>query len=259
MAANSFSLRDWCGMVAGVCWGLILSRFFASDDMTGPWLVILFGPPVVLLISSARPILSWQLPIVIAVGAGTFLNRAQQDSAGLALMEAALMWLVCSFLSSPWALIFHYRARRRVGEQQGVKAPAAAYVAVGLLLLFSSALTLLGFAATVYPIVSTDAPARLFPIYGLVMATAGIGLCAVSSRIAQRLEVPTPVRAILELIMIPGVLLGIAGIVAHFGWLDTSGSTSGDGGMSCILVGLEALGAMIWMTIADRRARASLT
>ena len=42
---STFSLRDWFGIVAGVCWGLALSRFFAADDMTGPWLVILFGPP----------------------------------------------------------------------------------------------------------------------------------------------------------------------------------------------------------------------
>ena len=44
---STFSLRDWFGIVAGVCWGLALSRFFAADDMTGPWLVILFGPPLV--------------------------------------------------------------------------------------------------------------------------------------------------------------------------------------------------------------------
>src|SRR5215472_18598714 len=100
--ANPFSVRDWLGLVGGIGWGLILSRFFSSDGMTGPWLVILFGPPVVLLISSARPLLSWQLPIVTAVIAAVFMNRNVDDSSIGALADAALWWFLCSVLSWPW-------------------------------------------------------------------------------------------------------------------------------------------------------------
>jgi hypothetical protein len=255
-SANSFSLRDWMGLVAGICWGLILSRFFDSDDMTGPWLVILFGPPLVLLISSERPILSWQLPIVTAIVAGTFVQRAPEDSAGLALLEAALMWLVCSVFSLPWALIFHYRARR-LGKQTDVGAVSASYVGLGLLVFFTCALTLLGFAATVYPITSADGQGRRLPLYGLLMATGGIVLSIVSARTAQKLEVHKPVRAILDLIMIPGILVGVAELVACLGWFDAPGSIPMAERVSGILVGLEALGAMIWMTRADRRAQNS--
>src|SRR5215469_7740401 len=101
--ANPFSVRDWLGLVGGIGWGLILSRFFSSDDVTGPWLLILFGPPVVLLISSARPLLSWQLPILTAVIAAAFMNPTMDDSASGALTDAALLWFLCSLLSSPWA------------------------------------------------------------------------------------------------------------------------------------------------------------
>jgi hypothetical protein len=243
-------------MVAGICWGLILSRFFSSDDMTGPWLLILFGPPVVLLISPARPILSWQLPIVTAIIAGLCVNRASEDSAGLGPVEAGAMWLMCSVFSLPWALIFHYRSRR-LGKQPDVGAVSASYVGMGLLVFFTCALTLLGFAATVYPITSADGQGRPLPLYGLLMATTGIGLSIVSAQTAQKLEVHKPVRAILELIMIPGILVGVAELVNCFGWFDAPGSIPKAEEVSGIVVGLEALGAMIWMTRADRRAEIS--
>jgi hypothetical protein len=247
-AGNSFTLRDWFGLVGGVCWGLILSRFFASDDMTGPWLLILFGPPVVLLISSARPILSWQLPIVTAIVAGVCVNRASEDSAGFAPVEAGAMWLLCSVFSSPWALIFQQRSRRRAERRDAETFPAA-YVGVGLLLFFTCALTLLRFAATMEPTAFGESEKHPLPLYGVVMATAGIGLSIVSAQIAQKLEVHKPVRAILELIMIPGIVFG----VACFGWLDDPGWNPVAHEISGVAVGLEALGAMIWMTRADRR------
>jgi len=104
-------VRDWFGVAGGFCWGLALSRFFSSDGMTGLWLVILFGPPVVLLISSAHPFLSWQLPIVTAVIGAAFMNRNVDDSSIGTLADAALWWFLCSLLSWPWALMLHHRSR----------------------------------------------------------------------------------------------------------------------------------------------------
>ncbi len=243
---------DWFGIVAGVCWGLALSRFFAADDMTGPWLVILFGPPLVLLISSTRPILSWQLPIVIAVVAAAFMNRTSDDSAGGAWAEAALLWFICSLLSLPWALIFRYRARH---VRQPERAPwmALAYIGIVLLVFACCAMTLLGIAATVYSTDASDAQNQPFPIYGFLAATAGIVLSFVTERTARRLEIQRPVRGVFELLMIPGVLVGIAEIVDLFFWPKPSGSSLHYGVFGGILVGMEALAAMIWLTRADRR------
>jgi hypothetical protein len=75
---QTFSLRDWFGLIAGISWGLVLGRVFGPEDMTGPWLVILLGPPVVLLIAPARPILGWQVPVLVAVISSAFMNRARK-------------------------------------------------------------------------------------------------------------------------------------------------------------------------------------
>lgn len=251
----SFSVRDWVGLIAGVCVGLGLSRFFASDDMAGPWLVILLGPPLVLLISSSRPILMWQVPVVTAAIAGAFMSRSPDDSMGGGLAEAVLFWFLCSLLSSPWALIFHYRARR-FRQLNRTPALSAVYLGMVVLVFACCALTFLGFVATVYPIRGGDKPNDAFPVYGLLMATAGIGLSLVAELVARKLEVQKPVRGVLELLMIPGVLVGIAGIVDMFFWHDPSvprSSASYIENICGILVGTEALAAMIWLVRLERR------
>jgi hypothetical protein len=250
-ARQPFSPRDWFGLVAGVCVGLVLSRFFASDDMTGPWLVILLGPPIILLISSTRPILSWQVPIVTAVTAAALENRSAEDSTAGVIPTAVLFWFMCSLLSSPWALIFYHRARRfRRLEKPPVL--SIAYVGMVVLVFVCCALTFLGFVATVYPI-GNDAQNRAFLFYGVLMVTGGIVLSLVTERIARKLEVHKPVRAVFELLMIPGVVLGIAEIVDVF-WSKFSGERSSvDGSTWCgIFVGLEALATMIYLVHLER-------
>ena len=252
-----FTQREWLGLIAGVCWGLVLSRFFAADDMTGPWLVILFGPPLVLLISPARPLLSWQLPIVTAAVAGTFMNRTTDDSAGGALAETALVWLLCSLLSSPWALMFRYRSRRfrQLGKTPGIP---IAYVGMVLLVFLCCGLTFLGFVAPMFW-TADDARNRMMPFYGLLAATAGIGLSLVTERLARKLEIQKPVRGVFELLMIPGVIFGIAvviGAIVHLFWLKSWDPPTPPGIMFCgTLVGTEALATMLWLTRLDRRER----
>jgi hypothetical protein len=252
-----FTQREWLGLIAGVCWGLVLSRFFAADDMTGPWLVILFGPPLVLLISPARPLLSWQLPIVTAAVAGTFMNRTTDDSAGGALAETTLVWFLCSVLSSPWALMFRYRSQRI--RQQG-KTPGIPIVYVGMVLLvfLCCGLTFFGFVAPMYRTDADDARNRMMPFYGLLAATAGIALSLVTERVARKLEIQKPVRGVFELLMIPGVIFGIAvgiGAIVDPIWLKSEPPTP-PGILFCgIAVGIETLAAMVWWTRLDRRER----
>jgi hypothetical protein len=251
-ARQPFSTRDWFGLVAGVCVGLVLSRFFASDDMTGPWLVILLGPPIVLLISSTRPILSWQVPIVTAATAAALMNRSPEDSTAGIIPTAVLFWFICSLLSSPWALIFYYRARR-FRRLEKPPAISIAYVGMVVLVFVCCALTFLGFAATVYPI-GNDAQNRGFPFYGVLAVTGGIALSIVTERVARRLEVHKPVRAVFEVLMIPGVVLGVAEIVDVL-WSKFPGQRSSvDASTWCgIFVGLEALAAMIYLVRLERR------
>jgi hypothetical protein len=253
-----FTQREWWGLIAGVCWGLVLSRFFAADDMTGPWLVILFGPPLVLLISPARPLLSWQLPIMTAAVAGAFMNRTTDDSAGGALAETALVWFLCSLLSSPWALIFRYRSRRfrQLGTTPGIP---IAYIGMVLLVFLCCGLTFLGFVAPMYWTDADDARNRMMPFYGLLAATAGIALSLVTERLARKLEIQKPVRGVFEVLMIPGVIFGVAvgiGEIVQVFWLKSSEPPTPRGILFCgILVGLEALAAMVWWTRLDRRER----
>jgi hypothetical protein len=255
-AKSSFSVRDWFGLVAGVCVGLVLSRYFASDDMTGPWLVILLGPPVVLLISSSRPILSWQIPIVTAAVAGALTSRTSDDSLGGALAEAVLSWLICSLLSSPWVLIFHYRARRFRQLRRTPRIPIA-YVGMVVLVFVCCAITFLGCVATIYPIGGGDKPNEVSPLYGVLIVTAGIALSLATELVARKLEVQKPVRGVFELLMIPGVVFGIAGIVGMF-WHDPSVPPSSSAyieNVCIILVGMEAFAAMIWLVRLERRAQ----
>jgi len=254
-ATQPFSVRDWLALATGVSVGLVLSRFFASDDMTGPWLVILLGPPPVLLISSSRPILMWQVPVVTAAMAGAFMSRSPDDSMGGALAEAVLSWFVCSLLSSPWALIFHYRERRfrQLNRTPGV---SIGYVGMVVLVFVCCALTFFGFVATVHPVGGGDKPNAAFPLYGVLIVTAGTGISLATELMARKLEVQKPVRGVFELLMIPGVLLGIAGIVDLFFWHDPSvprSSASYIENLCNILVGMEALGAMIWLVRLERR------
>ena len=79
---NSTNSRTWLGIIVGVAWGLFLGSFFKSEDMTGPWLLVLLGPPVVLLVSPKTPILSWQTPLVTAVLYGSILTRSRGDTRG---------------------------------------------------------------------------------------------------------------------------------------------------------------------------------
>jgi len=253
-----FTQRECLGLVAGVCWGLVLSRLSATGDMTFPWLVILFGPPVVFLISPARPLLSWQLPIVTAAIAGAFMNGTTDDFAGGALAETVLVWFLCSVLSSPWALMFHHRFQRfqKLGMTPGIP---IAYVGMVLLVFVCCGLTFFGFVAPMCWTDADEARNRMMPFYGLLAATAGIGLSLVTERLARKLEIHKLVRGVFELLMIPGVVVGTAfviGEIVQLFWSKSSEPPTPPGILFCgILVGMEALATMLWLTRLDRRER----
>src|SRR5579863_10396603 len=183
---RTFSVRDWFGLTVGISWGIVLGRFFHAGDMLGPWLVVLLGPPVMLLMSPARPIVGWQVPILAAVASSALLYRDPRNGAGSDFLEAGITWLMCSFFSSPWALIFHHRAKR--ANQQTMKQASASYVGLGFLVFLSCALTLVGCAGTLYPVNLSDPGARAIPFYCFLMATAGVGLSVVSFQIARKLD-----------------------------------------------------------------------
>lgn len=256
-ANKSFAVRDWFGLTVGICWGLVLGHFFASEDMTGPWLAILFGPPLVLLIAPARPILSWQLPIAVAVLSGAFLNRAPEDTAGTVFLEAVGTWLMCSVFSSPWALIFYYRSRRLSAE--GASADATVnYVGVGLLVFLACAVTVVGFAGLMYSESFGHSGSSLRPLDDVLVVTAGIALCVISEFGARRLKIQHAVRASLELVLLLGALVGITEIldvIVEVRSADPAMATSSVTVLCFFVAGGEALAVLIWLTLLGRKDR----
>jgi len=258
VSANSFSLRDWFGLIVGVSWGLVLSRFFGSDTMTGPWLLVLLGPPLVLLIAPSHPILGWQLPIVTASLSGAFQARNPGETSGMVFVESAMLWAACSFFSSPWALIFHHRAKRASGQTN--TGTLAAYAGVALLTFLVCALLVVGFALTLYPGDFADPRDRAIPFYGLFVVTAGMALSVVTDLVARGLKIHRPVRAIFELPMVVGAILGITELVVDYFERkpDSYNATSPDGGLCCAIAGLEALAGLIWLIRLERRERRAI-
>lgn len=193
---KSFSLRNWAGLITGISWGLVLSHFFASGDMRGPWLVILFGPPLVLLISPAKPILSWQVPVITAVVASSLTNRKPQGTLSMAFQEAATTWFICSLFSLPWYLIFHSRAQRVRARPETTRQPGP-FVGIGVLVFAACALTILGYALALMPD-SGNPGKQSAQFYGFLMATLGAGLSVVCYKWARKLGIAKGVSKILE-------------------------------------------------------------
>lgn len=255
-AENSFSLRDWSALVVGICWGAVLARFFASGDMTGPWLVILFGPPLALLIAPARSLLGWQVPICAAVIVGTLGYRDPAETAGMVAGEALATWLLCSILSLPWVLIFrrwHPAARPFVSSSRA----AAANIGVGFLVFLCCALIVLGFALVVqsdgHSLISSDPP----PLAGFLLTTVGAFLSVASYGIASKRGIGKPVGNVLELVLVLASAVGIVSILRaptlrYFPspWNGASYQV----GIWFTLATLESVAVLIWLVHAMRRS-----
>lgn len=251
---KSFSPRDWLGLAAGIVTGVILGRFFSSDDMTGVWLVVLLGPPVMLVISPGRPLVGWQVPIVAAAASSALLGRDPQVTAVAAYPDAAIAWFICTLLSWPWFLIFHHR-NKRVNEQNGTKAFSTPYAGLGVLVFFACALTIVGFAMTLYPASSEKGNGTL-PFYGFLMATGGIGLSAASFILARRLGIKKPIIDMFQLLLLLPSICAVA-ILINFVWermrSKATPSFSSHFEIWCALTGLESLALLIWLTTSYRR------
>ena len=251
-------------MAVGIAWGLVLGQFFKSGDMAGPWLTILLGPPPVLLISPARPILSWQVPIVTAAVSGTLMSRDPGDPAGIGsfLVMGLLTWAGCSLLSSPWAVVFQRRAQRvREGTSDRTGA-AASYIGAGLLVFIACALVILGIALTFYPADSSDPRNARAPFEGFLMTTVGIGVSVAAYRFAAKLGASKPVKDVLELVLGLGSIFGIVilleeGVIALREGRATLGLSLPSGRIWCALAALETLAALVWLVTTARRARNS--
>lgn len=251
---KSFSSRDWLGLVAGIVTGAVLGCFFSSDDMTGVWLVVLLGPPVMLVISPGRPLVGWQVPIVAAAASSALLARDSQGTAVAAYSDAAIAWFVCTLFSWPWFLIFHHR-NKRANEQNGAKAFSAPYAGLGVLVFLACALTIVGFAMTLYPASSEEGNSTL-PFYGFLMATGGVGLSATSFTLARRLGVKKPITDMFQLLLLLPSICALA-ILIDFVW-ERPRSTATPASSShfeiwCALAGLESLALLIWLTTSYRR------
>ncbi len=151
--------------------------------------------------------------------------------------------------------MFRYRSRRfrQLGKTPGIP---IAYVGMALLVLVCCALTFLGFVSPVYSTDANETKNRVLPFYGLLMATGGIVLSLVTERLARKLEVHKLVRGVFELLMLPGVVLGVTeimGAIVDLFRFKSSKHASDQGVLCGILLGMEALATMVWLTRLDRR------
>lgn len=254
----ALSTRDWFGFLAGIGWGLCLGYFFKSDNTAGLWLVILLGPPAILLISPGRPILSWQVPIVTAIVAGTFISAGPDETVAALFGEGSLAWLMCTLFSAPWVLIFHQRTR--LAREEGRVAPGSpgAYLAVGVLVFLACSLLLLGFAVIVYPIWSSEFMRWASFLYGALMVTIGAGVSITSYQLGKMLGVAKQIRAILELVL---VFVFIAGAIALIvlarsaSHLSKLSNAPAIGLICCSLSILESLAALTWLKKAAKQEK----
>lgn len=258
-------------VLIGIIWGSALGVFSLSGDTTGFFLLVLFGPPLVLLISPEHPLLGWQTPIVAGVVVGTILSRNRGDTGsggpadtpGSLLVTGLMMWVVCTFFSSPWALIFQRRSQRiREGRTAGTGAMLS-YVGVGLMVFVACALLFAGYALTTRSLGSSDPSDLSVPFIGFLIATAGVALSVGSYWVGEKLGVREPVRKVVEMVMaffaFGPLIIAAIGLVLDFlpfsryKSIEPHSISLPAGWIWFVLAVLEALAAMIWITRTNKR------
>jgi hypothetical protein len=255
---KEFSTRDWCGILTGIGWGLLLGYFFKSDNMTGPWLVVLLGPPLILLISPGRPILSWQIPVITATIFGTIIWRSSDDTIGSLIGEGLVIWLFCSLFSSPWALIFRGRieqAPERKNREIGI---LGSYVVVGILVFLACALITLGFVLGLYQVSSADPSGGSAALYSFLMVTGGVGVSIVGYQLGRRWGVGKPVREILDLILGLGSIGGTVPLIvtAYFAFQPSvKANRFGPSDIYSALAILETIATIFWLARAAKHEK----
>jgi hypothetical protein len=258
--------RTWLSLLTGIGWGLVLGYF---HQWAGPWPVVLLGPPLVLLISSERPILSWQTPLVAAAISAAILGRDRGDTGsggpgdtvGSVFVEGVLLWLMFSLFSCPWAFIFQRRAKRTKEAGQGETRATVTRVGAVLLVFLACALVLVGFTGTVWPVDTADPKDRAIHFYGLLMVTAGVALSVGTFRIAHKLGIGNRVHQVLDLGLGLGAVLGVIFIVSEYvpvsryASVQPSTHSASNSEIWCFLSVLEAVTALIWLTRANKRLK----
>jgi hypothetical protein len=253
--------RTSLGLLVGVSWGLVLGFF-------GPWLVVLLGPPVALLICPERAILSWQSPLVAAAVTAAIAGRNRgdtgsggpADTVGSLFVTGFLMWLMTTLFSCPWAFIFQRRAQRAQQVSKiGTEATASRVGAV-LLVFLACGLVLVGFAVALYPMDSADPRDQAARFYGLLIAAVGVALSVGSCRIAHKLGMGEAVKQVLEL---PLIIAGVAGVlftvaeyipVSQYAPSQPASPSHAAVGIWAGVAALEAVAGLIWLTKTNRRA-----
>jgi hypothetical protein len=266
LSMDKDSSRTFLSLFVAVIWGLILGSFAES---TGPWLIALFGPPVALLLSAKRPILSWQTPLVAAAISATILNRDRGDtgSGGPADTFSSLLligffnWLMFTLFSCPWGFIFQRRAKKAKEQEQPSNAPEVTPARVGtvLLVFLACGVVLAGAIAAVWPITSSAKASTADHFYGLLIATGGVALTVVTYRLAFKLGIADSVKQVLDLALILAAVSCGFFFVGDF--LPGSHSAPGpslaqsllDDGVWCLLTAIEAVAGLILLTRAKSR------
>ena len=247
------TIRDLLALVVGVGLGV----FFAYLLKYGPgamWLVVLLGPPAVILIAPRRVLSGWQLPILAAVISAEFWDPYDHSATARdRLVGAALMWAFLSVFSCPWALLFWRRlqasrlgkARDEAGAGAGRYALAAALFIFGGVFVFKANLAIHG-----------PHGGGGIPPVGFVLGLMGIGFWWASYSVASKLEEArkTARRLLLVALAFCSVPLFIAPVVLYDMRKHPSDTDAwvGLGDLELIAtgaIGLVAFISLVWLLV----------
>lgn len=255
---KSFPIRDWCGIAVGVICALIPQLIFKSGDMTPFWTTILFGPPLVFLVSSKRPIFAWQVPMITAAIFAALTSREPWEprySKGQ-LGVALLTWVMCSLLSLPWAIVFAHRAERTREGPNGRPAAPASYIGVGLLVFLACALVILGLIFSVWGYDSADQHDSAVPFESFLMVTLGIGIALAACRIAAKVGAAKGVESVLGLAFSFFGIPGFIGLIVTL-WEEPKSPTRlpSPGVFWLAISVLEIVAVLVWLLAKGRRTK----
>lgn len=257
---KSFTIRDWCGVAVGVLCALIPLLIFKSGDMTPFWTVVLLGPPLVFLVAPKRPILAWQVPMITAAVFTALTSREPWEprySKGQ-LGVALLVWVMCSLLSLPWAIVFAHRTERAREQPNTKPSTPGSYVGLGLLVFLACALVILGLILSFLMQDSTDPRDSAAPFESFLMVTLGVGIALAACRIAAKLGASKGVEHVLGLAFSYFGIPGFIGLIFTLWEKPKSATRLPSAGTFWFGVDvLEIVAVLVWLLARGRQTRQS--
>lgn len=258
---NRFSAREWFLLLAAAGWGAALGALPG-----GQFTSVLLGPPVAFLLLRKRPLFSWQVPIMASAVSMALKNRDPQGSytEGSVLPVILLIWVVESVFSIPWPYIFQRRTQSDWKQPASLVKTAKMSFGVGFLLFVACGFIIVGFGTCAMGVAgpSSGRESAFDQSAPFLMITLGIGLAVYVCRNASTLDLNKEVESLFGWILAFAVLTVVPMILmdVYQGKFHCSQSSRDclqlppplEVSLDC-LASLEAIAAVIWLILRERR------